>query len=376
MKTIVTLLVCLTLCWHLTGVVWARDDARHNADKLLTRSKKQTHALSIKTAKRALALYQSVNDMPGIANSYEQIGDKYYAQNLMTEAAQYYEPALQYWRQQSNATKEADILIMFGYIEGRKGEWLNGISYLMQAQNLVNEENDLTQLGKIAAGMGYVFNESGLPENGLTHFQRAMEYFRQAGEIRPYNRQIMMVSYTHFLLKNYDEALRQVQQPLQYFEPLNDVGSKLYAAECHEYIGRIYLATGQYDLALYHLQPVPAIYEFSDLDRDAAQVRALIGQIYEQLGAVDRARTFYIAASQTFRNPKVDDRVSDAAVRFALGRLELNRDNYDAAERYLKESIKTTEDIRHDLSNRVFAAAFSASVHDRYEAYIDCLMRK
>lgn len=376
MKTILTLLVCLTFGWYLTGVVWASDDARQKADELLTLSKTQPHALSIETAKRALALYQSVNDMPGITNSYEQIGDKYYAQNLMTEAAQYYELALQYWRQQSNAKKEADILIMLGYIEGRKGEWLNGISYLMQAQNLINEQNDLTQLAKIAAGMGYVFNQSGLPENGLTHFQRAMEYFRQAGDIRSYNRQIMMVSYTHFLLENYDEALRQVQQPLRYFEPLNDLGSKLYAAECHEYIGRIYLASGQYNLALHHLKPVLEVYEGAGNNRDAAQVRALIGQIYEQLGEVDRARTIYLAASQTFRDPKVDDRVSDAAVSFALGRLELNRNNYDAAERYLKESIKTTEDIRHDLSNRVFAAAFSSSVHDRYEAYIDCLMRK
>ena len=40
------------------------------------------------------------------------------------------------------------------------------------------------------------------------------------------------------------------------------------------------------------------------------------------------------------------------------------------------QSIETTEDIRSDLNSRVLATAFSASVHDRYEAYIDCLMRK
>src|SRR5262249_41649008 len=50
--------------------------------------------------------------------------------------------------------------------------------------------------------------------------------------------------------------------------------------------------------------------------------------------------------------------------------------NYDAAENYLKESINTTEDIRSDLSSRMLATAFSASVHDRYETYIECLMQK
>ena len=377
MKTVLTLFLCLTFSWHFSAVVWAdseHDDARQKAKELLELADKQTHALSIETTKQALALYESANDMAGVADCYGEIGTRYFAQNMMTEATQYYELALQSWQQQSNVEKEAAILISLGYVEGRKGEWLNGISYLTQAQNLIDERNDLTQLARAATGMAYVFNESGLPENGLIHFQRAMEYFRQAGNIPAYNRQMMTVAYTHFLLKNYDEALKQLQQPLQYFEALSDLRSKLYAAECHEYLGRIYLATGEYDLALYHLQPVPAIYESAGNNRDAAQVHALIGQIYERRGAVDRARTIYLNASQIFR--QVDDRINDAAVRFALGRLELNRNNYDAAESYLKDSIKTTEDIRQDLSSRVFAAAFSASVHDRYEAYIECLMRK
>jgi CHAT domain-containing protein len=72
----------------------------------------------------------------------------------------------------------------------------------------------------------------------------------------------------------------------------------------------------------------------------------------------------------------VNDPVNDASVRFALGRLELNSGNYEAAEEYLKDSIKNTESIRSDLKTRVFAAAFSANVHERYEAYIECLMRK
>ncbi len=85
-------------------------------------------------------------------------------------------------------------------------------------------------------------------------------------------------------------------------------------------------------------------------------------------------RKSYLEASRIFR--KVDDRVNDASVRFALGRLELNSGNYEAAERYLKDSIENTESIRSDLKTRVFAAAFSASVHERYVAYIECLMRK
>ena len=73
---------------------------------------------------------------------------------------------------------------------------------------------------------------------------------------------------------------------------------------------------------------------------------------------------------------EADAPVEKAGVAFALGRLELNQGNYDAAENYLRESIETTEDIRSDLNSRMLATAFSASVHERYETYIDCLMRK
>ena len=230
MKTVLTLFLCLIFSWHFSVVVWADaapDDARQKADALLKLAEKQPHALSIETTKQALTLYQSVNDIAGIANCYGEIGTRYFAQNMMPEATQYYELALQSWQQQSNVENEAAILISLGYVEGRKGEWLNGISYLTQAQNLIDEKNDLTQLARASSGMGYVFNESGLPENGLIHFQRAMEYFRQAGKIPAYNRQMMTVAYTQFLLKNYDEALRLLQQPLQYFEPFSDAMASL-----------------------------------------------------------------------------------------------------------------------------------------------------
>ena len=61
---------------------------------------------------------------------------------------------------------------------------------------------------------------------------------------------------------------------------------------------------------------------------------------------------------------------------FALGRLELKGGNYDAAEEFLKHSLENTERIRSTTTGRELTEAFSASVHARYAAYIECLMRK
>jgi CHAT domain-containing protein len=54
----------------------------------------------------------------------------------------------------------------------------------------------------------------------------------------------------------------------------------------------------------------------------------------------------------------------------------LRSGNYDAAEDYLRQSIEATENIRRIPTSFDLTSAFSAFVHDRYETYIECLMRK
>src|SRR6185503_2721132 len=264
--------------------------------------------------------------------------------------------------------------IQLGYIEGRKGDWLNGFSYLMQAQNLIDDEQNAAQMGRIAAGLGYFFDESGLFEYGLTQYQRAKEYYRRAHDERSYNRQAMFVGYTYFQLERYSEALAQLQEALAHFESSTDPRSEFDIAECHEYIGQVYLAEEQYNLALQYLLPIPAFFESKRNYSDAAQVKGLIGEVYQRQGKIALARANYQAALKNLREEA--DSVKRASVAFALGRLELNQGNYDAADNYLKQSIESAEDIRSDLSNRMLATAFSATVHDRYETYIECLMHK
>jgi tetratricopeptide (TPR) repeat protein len=167
MKSTLTLFVCLVLSGCFVPSIRADPlsaDPKERAHQLLDRSliqNRDDHPRAIQTAQEALALFKSVNDLDGIASAYALIGQYNYAQNAMAESGRYYDLALQAWRQLSNLQGQARALIMFGYIEGRKGEWLNGISYLTQAHNLIDEARDPVQMAQFASGLGYVFNESG-----------------------------------------------------------------------------------------------------------------------------------------------------------------------------------------------------------------------
>jgi tetratricopeptide (TPR) repeat protein len=158
------------------------EDTASQAEALLTLSEDQNlhnHTLALETAQKSLALWQSLDDKPGIARAYAQIARYHFAQSDLPEATQNYERALQLWRELNNPHEQAEILIMLGFVEARKGEWQNSISFLTQAQGLTDEQNEPRRMGQITNGLAYVFNESGLPESGLVLYQRSLDYYRQ-----------------------------------------------------------------------------------------------------------------------------------------------------------------------------------------------------
>jgi CHAT domain-containing protein/Flp pilus assembly protein TadD len=217
--------------------------------------------------------------------------------------------------------------------------------------------------------LAYIFNENGSPESGLVQYQRALEYFRQTPGDEDDNTMVQLIGYSYYLKGDYASALTYLEQALASFP-----SSSLYSAQCHEYLGRVHIAKGEYSTALPHLESAQAVYRRTFNPKEEAQVQALIGQMYQQQGKIGPAQKNYLRALKTFN--KLSDRINQAAVYYKLGQLELKQQHYDSAEEYLRSSIEVTEDIRRVPTSRDLTAAFSATVHDRYQSYIESLMRK
>jgi CHAT domain-containing protein/predicted negative regulator of RcsB-dependent stress response len=346
-------------------------EAARRAEELLALSVQQNfenHALALETARQALALWQAADDHAGIARAYAHIARCYAAQSDLAEATQNYETALRIWRDLNNPVEQAENLISLGFVEALKGEWSDAISCFARAQGLIVEKDEPLQAGRIASGIAYVFNKSGSPELGLVQYRRALEYFQQTQDERDDALTILEIGSTHYQLENYREALTHFHQAL------NSARAELDAAHCHHYLGRVYAAMGEHAAALEHLQIALPVYTAAGNVREAAEVRALIGQVHERQGRTESARRFYRQALETFT--PFSDRINQAAVYYALGRLELKEKSYDAAEAYLRQSIEVTENLRRVPASSSLTAAFSATVHDRYEKYIECLMRR
>lgn len=350
----------------------ADEEAVRRAGELLALSERQNyenHALALQTARQALALWQTTGDRAGTARAFAHVASCHQAQGDLPEAAENYEAALQLWRDLNDTREQAGVLILLGYVEANKGEWANAINFFTQAEALVVEADEPQRMGQIAAGLAYVFNENGLPKAGLEHNHRTLDYFRLTPSLYDDAMGLVEVGISHYLLKDYPAALSHLQQALATFPP-GDINTAL----CYHYLGKTYTATGEHDAALQHLEVALSMHARAGNRREEAEARALIGQVYQQQGRLEPARQSFARALATFE--KLSDRINQAAVYYALGTLELGRRNYDAAEDYLRRSVSVTEDIRRVSASSDLTAAFSATVYERYEKYVECLMRR
>lgn len=348
--------------------------AAGKAEALLTLSDCQNlgdHTLALSTAREALAIWQAAGDKRGVARSYSAIGHYEMARSDLAAAAQSHEAALKVWGELGAAKERAESLIFLAFIEYRRGDWQNVFKFLSQAEILLDEKDDPYKMGQIAGCYGEAFIESGMPEIGLAKLLQAKEYYRLTQNKRAATSVVWGIGKAHYHLGEYPEALANLHSALADAGAADDTQ---VAALCHDFLGRTYGAMNNPAAALRHLGIAYRMYRGIGNPVEAARARALMGQVYERQGRAARARGHYLSALGTFR--ALSDRVNESATLYALGSLELRQNDLDAAEHHLRESIAVTEHMRRVSNSRDLTASFSATVYDRYEKYVECLMRQ
>lgn len=331
----------------------------------------KNHAEAVKIASEALRLWQSIGDDRGQMRTHVAMGNYYFAQANLIESEQEYQSALDLATEIGDPTRQAEALVYLGYVEYRKGAWQEVFTFLKRAEALIDKDEEHYLMGRISTGFAEAYIETGLPEDGLKKYEEALEYYRQTNVPRPVVVSSWGIGKAQYVLGRYPEALTTLQQTLAQAEFYKFLSLQ---AQSHEYLGRTYAAMNQQEQAIEHFETALGLYGKLGNPMEKARVWARMGQLYQTQGKLDEAQKFYQQALQTFY--ALNDGIDQSATLFAMGQLETKRGNFDTAENYFQQSIETTESVRSRSTSRDLTAAFSATVHDRYLQYIQCLMRR
>jgi CHAT domain-containing protein/predicted negative regulator of RcsB-dependent stress response len=340
------------------------------AEALLLLSERQNlanHATAVVTAQEALAIWKNENNKDGLARAYDKIGTYYYAQNLVAEASENWERALTLFRGLNDKAKQASILISLAFVEYKKADWQASVTYLGRAYPMLDEQAEPMQMGRLAAGLGASFMESGSLELAVTQYQRALDLYRRAEDRSGIGYTTRSLGLLSFLSGDLNQSMNYLEEALKAYK------FELGTASVLEIRGRVHIVRGEYAAALTDLESALNLYTKIGNPNEAARVVALIGQAYDRQGQSSRARDYYEQALKTFVTQH--DRVNQSAVYYALGKMEMKVRDYASASEHLRQSIEVTEGIRLRPSADLMSA-FSATVQDRYEAYVECLMKQ
>ncbi|HJP90738.1 MAG TPA: CHAT domain-containing tetratricopeptide repeat protein [Pyrinomonadaceae bacterium] len=327
--------------------------------------------LALQMAEESLRLWQSVNNKVGTIRAYFAVGEFQMIQNNLDESRQSYENAAKLAQELNLPTYVAEATINLGFIEYRKGDRQAPVSFYTQAESLIDEEAEPYMMGQLRAGLAETFIESGLVETGLAKYREALDYYLLTKMPVTWIGMHCLIGRAHYIQHHYSEAIAMLN------ESRAEAESGKYATVqglSEEFLGRSYYELNDYPAALQHYEAALEVYGVSKNRMEAARVIALMGRVYQEQGDFKKAESHYQKALASFQ--KLSDQVNESATLYALGTLALKRNQLDAAEKYLHDCIKITEAMRRVSTSVDLTAAFSARVHERYEKYIDCLMRR
>lgn len=326
---------------------------------------------AISAARESLALWGSINDRLGMARAYQTIGYYELAQTNLAESTKNHEESLKLFRELNIVSEQAEAIINFGFIAYREGRWDDCLNFLTQAQGMIDEQAEPFKMGQIMSTIGETFLENGLPEAALKKIELAKDYLHKAKKPKSVSTMLWDLGKVYAAQGKYEEALTNLHQARTDFQKFREL---YLEALCSESLGRTYSAKGDRENALQYLQSAFSLYSQLGTTMETARTSALIGREYLQQGKLQPAREQLDSALKTF--DKLGDHVNGSATLYALGKLELKKNNLQAAEDYLRRSIDTTENIRRVSTSKDLTAAFSAAVDDRYQSYVECLMRQ
>ena len=322
---------------------------------------------------QALQIFREVQDKRGEGLSLVMQGDLLMMDNQYAEASAAFKNAEAIWREVGDPVELATAIVDQNFLAIRQGQFQNALVLLNEAQTLLIEKEAEPYLAaKVTNSLGEIYEAYGQLDTALSYFRESLWLFRDVGhDIKGGATAGLKVGRVLASLGNFDAARQQMEECLAAAVVTDNA---LTIGMCHEELGKVLLQAGSYEPARGEFLNAISYFIKSRSERPRARAELYLGQTEHLLGNLNSAGAAYQKALRFFT--EISDYTNEAALRFGLGKLALQQGQLDKAKEHLQRSIELTERLRENASSKDLRSSFLASVHDRYETYVEWLMTR
>jgi tetratricopeptide (TPR) repeat protein/DNA-binding SARP family transcriptional activator len=296
------------------------------------------HETAISLAEEAAALYRSLADTGGEAESLDQIGLAHQRTARSREALAYFRQARILFEAAGDSRGVADTLSHSGIACWHLGRYPEANDQLGDALSLYRDVDDCRGEAKVLNNLGRVHLYNGQYGEALQAYRRSLEIFRRIGG--PQNEAILFhaIGSVHCAQGKYEEALSACRRALTIYRDIGDLPDE---ADVLNDIGVIYRSAACYDEAFIHHRKAQLIAEkVGDLSQQLIALR-MIADIHSGAGRPSEALEHYYSALKLAR--EIGNPYEEGKILEGIAELTLYTERRDVARIVFRQALDIFE---------------------------------
>jgi serine phosphatase RsbU (regulator of sigma subunit)/Tfp pilus assembly protein PilF len=240
---------------------------------------------------KALYIYESTQNMPGIAKSYNKIGSIYIYQGDYPEALNFLLKSLEINETIKDSSGISNTYTNIGFIFFEQGKYDDALKYFFSSIELDKLLKNEIKTANTFNNIGMVYLEIAEYDSSLFYFGKSLELFKE------YNDQINIAScYTnialvHEELGEFDTAIKNYSESLKIYE---EIGAKQGIASALYNLGYFHYATSKDNMAIEYLKKSLKIGTEIGSIKDMTMASEILSDIYSQNGNYKEAYSNFV----------------------------------------------------------------------------------
>lgn len=320
--------------------------------------------------KKSLELWQLAKDPAGEAKTLLSLGYLYLLQSNFYLSLESMNLALAKFRETRNVRGEAFTLKAIGSLYKRTNEYRKAVDALQEAERLFPADLDFNEKATLYNWFGSLYEEYADWKLSISYREKALNLFIKDNYAYGQMATLSSLGRLNNLDGDHAAALKYLEQADLFAKKLSD---KFYLATIYEETGNVYLQNDDYEKAVSLYNKSLTFYNKTLYQRQAARIINKLGWVFEKQNKYAIARNYFTESLEL--NLEVKDRFAESQTLYNLARLNFIENNHDNALNLIKRSIEKTESLTSDVINSKLKSAYFSTVSNRYELYVNLLMK-